>query len=862
ATEIAEVVSDIRQKLPDLESPPQLEPEQARFRLYDSITTFLQNIAQAQPILLVLEDLHWADRSSLLLLEFVVQSIQAAPILILGTYRDLEVARRHPLYQTLGSLIREQQFVRIHLHGLSQTEVSQLLHITTGTDPSSQLVELIHERTEGNPLFVHEISRVLDQQLDRSGQHRFVAIPEGVKEAISRRLDRVSEGCNQLLTLASVIGREFDFQLLRALSGQFTEEQVQELLDEGLEAHVIEEIPGPVERYQFSHALVQETLSEELSTHRKVRLHAQIGEVLEIIYGAEAPVHAAELSHHFGEAATVLGSEKLVHYALLAGERALDSYAHEQALVHFERALAVKEGQPLDSETAALLFGQGRALAATDRNRAQESIDALNCAFDYYADSGDVTHAVAVAETRVPPFMLQLTVKSQIVRKALALVDPKSIQAGRLLSQSCWELGRVEGDFQGAEDAFKQALEIAQREGDLALELRTLAAGAHVDSHHLRWGGTLEKASSVARLSNWTNDYFAEANAYHWAANASMALGNLEEARKLAIAQLEPARKLRDGNWLGSALASNEMVAQLQGNWQTAREFGDQGLSMGNAAHPILFKNRAQLESQMGNLELAQTYLDRLPDDLWRVMTVPQISYIANWTDPLDEVTEAGKTILTSSEYPSPFLDLANRAGLAFSAVVRGDKQSAQEQYDALEPLTSMLIPALLITTDRLLALLAHTTGNLETASQHFEDALAFCRRAEYRPELAWCLYEYSNTLSQRSGPGDPEKATALAQESLSIAEELSMIALLNRLGVFPEEATSPGVITGFPDGLTAREMEVLLLIARGCSNQEIAGELVLSVRTVERHVTNIYRKISAKGRADAANYVMRHQLD
>ena len=159
AAEIAEVVSDIRQKLPDLESPPQLEPEQARFRLYDSITTFLRNIAQAQPLILVLEDLHWADRSSLLLLEFLVQSIQSAPILILGTYRDMEVARRHPLYQTLGSLIREQRFVRIQLHGLSQTEVFQLLHITTGTDPSSQLVELIHERTEGNPLFVHEISR-------------------------------------------------------------------------------------------------------------------------------------------------------------------------------------------------------------------------------------------------------------------------------------------------------------------------------------------------------------------------------------------------------------------------------------------------------------------------------------------------------------------------------------------------------------------------------------------------------------------------------------------------------------------------------------------------------------------------------
>ena len=195
-SEIAEVVPEVRSMLPDLPAPPELDPEQARFRLYDSISTFFKNVTQSQPLVVVLEDLHWADRSSLLLLEFLAQEIHSIPLLLLGTYRDMEVARRHPLYQALGSLIREQRFARIQLHGLNQREVGQLLHFATGTAPPTGLVATVHGRTEGNPLFISEISRVLSQLEVKQGQDLLGAIPEGIKEAVSRRLDRLSEGCN------------------------------------------------------------------------------------------------------------------------------------------------------------------------------------------------------------------------------------------------------------------------------------------------------------------------------------------------------------------------------------------------------------------------------------------------------------------------------------------------------------------------------------------------------------------------------------------------------------------------------------------------------------------------------------------
>ena len=252
AADIAEVVSEVRLKLPDLESPPSLEPEQARFRLFDSITTFMKNAAHSRPLMLVLDDLHWADGSSLLLLEFLVREIQSSPLLVLGTYRDVEVSRRHILSQTLGSLIREQCFLRVQLSGLLELEVEQLIQRATAVSPPPGLSAAIHRRTEGNPLFVTEIIRMLPEEGIEEGHDYLTSIPEGVRDAIGRRLNRLSEGCNQVLAPASLVGREFDLRLLRALSEDIediTEESLLQGVDEALEAHIIEELTQAVGRY-------------------------------------------------------------------------------------------------------------------------------------------------------------------------------------------------------------------------------------------------------------------------------------------------------------------------------------------------------------------------------------------------------------------------------------------------------------------------------------------------------------------------------------------------------------------------------------------------------------------------------------
>ena len=337
AAAIAEIVLEILGKLPGLETPPALDPEAARFHLFDSITTFLKNAAQNQPLMMVLDDLHWADRSSLLLLEFLARELGEARILLVGCYRDTDLSRQHILTETLAQLSREPVFRRQVLRGLSQDDLGEFINLTTGVQLPQNLNDTLFAHTEGNPFFMTEIIRLLSESGELTAEHigtpEGIKIPAGVREVIGQRLNRLSERCNEVLTTASIIGREFDFRLLNILNGEIFEEQLLQSVQEAVSFHLIEEVPGRMDRYQFVHALVQQTLTEEVTTSRNVRLHARIAEALEQLYAADVEAQAAELAYHYSEAEAVLGTERLGHFSRIAGERALAAYAFDEALV-------------------------------------------------------------------------------------------------------------------------------------------------------------------------------------------------------------------------------------------------------------------------------------------------------------------------------------------------------------------------------------------------------------------------------------------------------------------------------------------------------------------------------------------------
>ncbi|MFQ6026139.1 MAG: AAA family ATPase [Dehalococcoidia bacterium] len=879
AADIAEIVSEIRNKLPDLEPPPALEPEQARFRLFDSITTFLKNAAQFLPLMLVLDDLHWADRSSLLLLEFIAQEIGGIPLFMIGTYRDVEVSRGHPLSVSLGNLVRQQGFSRMHLGGLSQQEVRELLETTSGASLSPDMVDTIHGRTEGYPLFVSEITQMLIREGLQEGEGHLPSTPEGVRETIGRRLSRLSEICNQIMTTAAFIGQEFDFRLLCTISEGIPENRLLEAIDEAVGAHLIEDVPGGRERYQFSHSLIQQTLVEGLTTSRRVRMHAQVGGALEELYGAEADAHAAELAYHFAEAETVTGAAKLAHYSLLAGKQALAVYAYEEALEHFERGLAAR-GVPLaetepakDAQEAGLLAGLGRAQQATlPRLQQSLAVATLGRAVDYYVDSGDIAEAVAVAESPTLSGIGRGTGMTHLIARVLPQVPPRSHAAGRLLCNYGLELGLAEVDYQGAQEAFRQALDIAQREGDTTLEARVMTSTFEVDIFHLHFQDATPKGHRAIELARSAGERSAETRSLTWTCRVMLLTGELEEAWDHLSTLLSLGEELRDRRFLYQALFFNQQSHQLVGDWATARDFHHRLLEVWARDVRHLCR-RALLEYETGNPAEGQQYMERVlevmpltvagpnSESALPAITVTAIARICGVMDHLEMAEAAVKTVLSGSP-ATPWIDSLARSGLGLLAVLRQDRAGAEEQYPALKPRQGTLVAEGFLTIDRLLGLLSQTMGNLDQAAAHFEDALAFCRKAGYRPELAWTCHDYADTLLQRNGSGDRAKAMSLLAEALSICQELGMRPLIERVVSLQDRAGSPPVkAPAYPDGLTQREVEVLRLLSAGKTDREIAQELLVSVRTVGGHVSNILNKTNSANRTEAAAYAALHGL-
>ena len=804
AADIAEVISEVKERLPGLQPPPELEPEQARFHLFDAITDFLKSAGQSQPLVLMLDDLHWADKPSLLLLEFLARELSGARLLVIGTYRDMELSRQHPLTESLGGLNRERLFQRVLLRGLSKEDVHRFIEIASGVAPPTGLVETVHTQTEGNPLFVTEVVRLLVQEgmmaqdlsagSERTDERESwtVRIPEGVREVIGRRLNRLSERCNKTLTMASIIGREFTLEHLRPLVEDLTEGRLLEVVEEALASRVIEELPQSVGRYQFTHALIQETLSSELSTTRKVRLHARIAEGLEELYGDSAESHAAELAHHFAEAEATLGVEKLVRYSLMAGDRALASHAHEDALNHFQLGLEAKQGQEIDNEMAALLFGLRRAQTGTwERYRVGEAVNTVRPAFDHYVAAGDVQKALAVANYPFPAGF-----SFELLEEALRLVQPGSLDAAHLLAR----YGRgfsIRGGLDGYElaiDILGQALEIAQRESDAALQVNVLANLANAQWFNLEFQDCLDNSLRAIELYRRSDFQGYESIHAEWfAVRALIALGDIPEARLHAAAQLEMAEKYAEKTSIAQALEAHEVFAHLDGDFESAREISDRGLAVDNR-NILLLHWRTVLEYEVGSFSDGASFLARIletirlsrsnprPEDTRiTALTLGIAARITGIVDGFDIADLAVGHIPEPDPFP-PFWGQLARTGLALIAVENGDVSAATEQYDYLKERPLAMTPLNMVCGYRTLGLLAHTMGNMDQAAVHFEEAMAYCRHVAFRPELAWACYDYADMLNNRDAGGDRPAAIALLDESLAISSELGMRPLMERV--------------------------------------------------------------------------------
>ena len=371
--DLARLVPDLPARVPGMPAPIEADPETERYRLFDAVGHLLAEASGGAPTLLILDDLHWADAPTLALLKHVLRWPADSRLLILGTYRDVELDRRHPLADVLADLRRDKRYHRVVLRGLSKDEVRAVLRARAGHElppEAERLADAIHAQTEGNPFFIREVIRHLvetgaiyqkDGRWTSDTTVEQFGLPEGIREVVGRRLARLSDDCNRALRVAAVIGRSFDLSVLER-AADVAGADLLDPLQEAVDARVVEEVPEAIDRYTFTHALIRETLSEELTTSRRVRLHARVGEILEDLYPNEPPF--AELAYHFHEAASITGNDlKCVTYSRRAGDKALELAAYEEAADHYGRGLEMLDemNQPAERDRVGLLRARGEA---------------------------------------------------------------------------------------------------------------------------------------------------------------------------------------------------------------------------------------------------------------------------------------------------------------------------------------------------------------------------------------------------------------------------------------------------------------------------------------------------------------------
>lgn len=870
ATAIAEIVPRFAHLVQDPSPSFRPDPQYARARLFESIAAFWRLLSDNAPLVLVLENLHSADADSLDLLAFLAQELHGSPVFIIGTYRDTELQRQVALGRALGELARVPGYRHLVLRGLSESEVEQYVRDVSGLKEVEELAFEIHKSTAGNPLYVSEVVRLLEEEGRLRDPNEVtgtlqVRIPETVRQAIWSRIDRLSERCRPTLSVAAVIGSEFRLRDLTAVARDLTNDRALTLLEEALGARLVVEGEGPDSGFIFAHEVVRDTLLEGMSRARRSALHLSVAEVLEELYKHDLAAHAPEIANHYREAGSITGTHKDFQYSRLAGERALNVYAFQEAIVHFQRGFAAKSKLEKD-EAASLWFGMARAqsMSAAGANETSESWSSLRRAFDLYVKADEPERAVEVALEQ-----LDITFGpgdfTSIYDRALELVPPDSANFAKLLALKAWALIVISDRSEEAEHAFEKALDIAARLGDSDLDDFILNRTFRVRKRNEAMGDWVERVERAIELAERNGDFLNAYDACYIAAGGYKTLGKPNRAREMARRSVRGAERLRSVNALSNALDCVMTVAYSIGDWATLSESYERVVEI-DPTNGFVFASRALTAYQTGDIDAGEEILQMCLDIgdvapfgkvLGSIYAAEAIAVSAYITGVKDRIPEARRR--ADAYLEARIGSKSSRIGLALISVIRGDVEAATAQYSFFleNPLSDGW---LLCDARRVLGVLARTIGDVSSASVHFEDALQFCRNAGYRPELAWTCSDYAEMLLDGDDPAGRSKALKLQDEALQIADELGMKPLADRIS-----AAQSRIKRGkpsYPDGLTARQVEVLRLVAHGQSNKEIARRLFLSVKTVENHVANIYGKINAHGRVEAASYAARNELE
>jgi DNA-binding winged helix-turn-helix (wHTH) protein/tetratricopeptide (TPR) repeat protein len=790
AADLAELVPSLAGVAPAVASRSRLAPEQARFRLFDTITEVLRRAAGARPLLVVLDDFHRADRASLALLGFLSQELAGSGMVLLVTCREEALLEGH----LLVGFSRRPTSLALRLEGLAREEVARLVATEAGEPVDDRVAAAIHEASEGNPFFVKELARALAARgpLDTPAALDAMPLPAGVREVLRQRLDRLSAGCRDVLVPAALIGRDVEVGVVARVTG-LPAEQVLERLDEASAARVVVGRPGG---YRFAHALVREALLEPVAAAEEARLHRRIGEALEAHHAGDLEPYLAQLAHHFAAGAPSGGLAQAADYARRAGHRAARLLACDEAAAHYRRALELMalQGAAGERQRCELLLSLGEAqIAAGDPREGRTTL----------------RRAAEVARGLSSPEHLG---RAALAAGGLPFSAEVGVQDAELEE---WLQGALDGLPAGASTLrtrllARLAVALAwghswERVGDLARE--AVESARRVDDPHAlgyalyvhRWTrsppGELEAklgdSDEILRLARQSGARELELAARSCRFLDLIELGRLPDADCELDLYERLVAEARVPRYRWRARFYRAMRAFLDGRFPEAEQLIFQARDEEQRFMPAdagqVFGGQLTLlrweQGRVAEIEpLIQAAADRFPTFWgWRGGLALARVELGRTDEARATLEGLGGGDLT--RLPRGLNWIAGLATLAEVCLALGDRERAAQLYGLLRPCAprTVMIGAgggCWGALDRFLGLLATTTGDFEAAVRHFEAARAMDARLGARPWVGWTEHAWARMLRLRDRPGDRAAAREHLAQARAIADSLGMTRL------------------------------------------------------------------------------------
>lgn len=788
---LARLVPEIHRRVP-VEVRGAFDADSERFVLFECIADLLERISAEQPVLLVLDDLHWADRPSIQLLRHVVMSSRSMRIGMLGTFRDSDITSDHALAELLAALHRESGTVRLALRGLGDDDLLRLLETVAGHEMDEQGVALrdaILAETAGNPFFVAEILRHLaetgaiyqqdDGRWVADADLRAVGLPVSVREVVGRRLSGLGPDTERVLGLGAVIGRDFDIPLLAAVA-QLDQDVVIDICDAAVDAAVLQ-TTDHTDRYTFAHALIEHTLYDGLSPARRGRAHKAVAVQLEAISGEGGGSRVGELAYHWAQAVQPTDVSKAVHYAEVAAARALGQLAPDEALRWFTQALELfdRSEAPDPRQRAAILVGLGEAQRQCGIAAHRETLLEAARVADT-SDAVDLVVRAVLANNRGFQSIIGDVDHERIaaIDRALeCLGDAPTAERAQLLALAATErtyLVDLDERLALAEEAVTVARASGDRPALLFALTRPFTSITHPSTLTLR-AAWMKEACEIA-------DALGDGALRYWAYNPGLLVA-LEQADCAAMAVSirvldEEAERIPHASIRWNRLFHKAWITGLHGDLAEYEHLAEAAFVLGTdmgepdaaTVFAIQFGAVRFYQGRVGELVpiMAQALADTPSLQAYRASLI-LAKVFAGETDEARQMLDEDR----AANFPMRD-DTGWTTGLAYwaeAAARLGAVEAARLLRERILPYHDQIVSAQIIFQPALchyLGLLDQLVGRLDDADRWFAEALMMHERVQSPLLVACTQAAWADLLAERGTGDDQIRARAMAEQALT----------------------------------------------------------------------------------------------